>query len=377
MQNIRALINELSFKTGGEYQVFLLVEARESDCEDATWSNKALYDAVVTKTVPAEFIEIAHIYTESLLRTWYPAMPTSSAISGDVLEKFSWLAIQRFAHLNPSFAYYWNWDLNIRFTGHYQDLVFSLPKFAKRQPRKCLWERNERLYIPSLHGPYESTFRDKVEAESDPDAIVWEAPVIPEFQQHGPRPPPELAKNEHFKWGVGEDADLISLFPIFDPADTTWEGRNDIWGYKLGAGLPRRATWGTFSVVSKLLLDLMHVESMEGRFVNAQMAAPTVALLHALKAVYAPHPVWFETPWQGGDLQKFFNSGPRSEVGSGQRSSYGHSGRGSHVFWGQSTFDTESRVGAKLWDMWMGRWLDRVSAWFLLLLLLRVLRRES
>ncbi|OBT89587.1 hypothetical protein VE02_01735 [Pseudogymnoascus sp. 03VT05] len=349
--NIRALINELSFKTGGEYQVYLLVEIE--DCDDATWTDKSLYDAAVAKSVPPEFSEMAHIYTERLLRSWYPAMPSKADVGGPVLEKMQWLPIQRFAHLNPSYAYFWNWDLNVRFTGHYYDLAKSLPRFAQRQPRKCMWERNERLATPSLDGPYETVFRDKVEKESDPEGIIWDVPVVPEFTQQGPRrPAAEEAKNEHFMWGLGEKADLITLFPIFNPVGTTWSGRNDVWGYKHGKNLARRATAGTFGIASKKLLDLMQKESLEGRFLNSEMAAPTVALLHGLKAVYAPQPIWFEHAWIGDGLRKYFNSGPRKEVGSSQKSLYG-SGKRS-MLWEGSTFDTNSKAAAKLWDKWMG-----------------------
>lgn len=349
--NIRALINELSFKTGGEYQIYLLVEVE--DCDDEIWTNKELYDAVVAKAVPPEFSEIAHIYTERLLRSWYPAMPSAKAVGGPIFEKLQWLPIQRFAHLNPSFEHFWNWDLDVRFTGHYYDLATSLSRFAQRQPRKCLWERNERLASPALDGPYETAFRDKVEKEADPDAIIWDVPATPEIEQQGPRPPPGvLAKNEHYTWGVGEKADLITLFPIFNPVSTTWSGRNDVWGYKHGKNLQRRAATGTFGIASKKLLELMHKECFEGRFLNTEMAAPTVALLHGLKAVYAPQPIWFEDEWKSDDLRKYFNAGPRNVVGSSQKSLFGDGRKG--MFWEGSNFAANSKMAAKIWDKWMG-----------------------
>lgn len=353
--NIRALINELSFHTGGQYQVYLLAQADEADAPDEVWTDPKLYAKAVAKSVPAEFASITHLYTERLIRSWYPELPIEGTYDGAFNTTFSHLPIQRFAHLNPSFAYLLNLDINTRFTGHWYDFARSLPSFARRLPRKLIYEKSERLYIPSIHGPFDTQFRNYIEGTVDFNNVQWNAPVVPEFLQHGPRAPGELPQDEHHKWGVGEEADYIALSPIFKPRNTSWEGRGDIFGYINGTHLPRRAVWNTQALHSKLLLDTMHHEALQGRFLNSRMAAPTLAMLHNLKAVYAPIPVWMENAWEGDEADKIFNSGPRGVVGSTANSSYGGHGRPVGLFWGESTFDAESRAAEKMWDRFMGR----------------------
>ncbi len=359
--NLRALIKELSIHTGGEYQVFLLIRAHEDDTSFLTWKSAAHHEMAVRRSVPEEFRSITHIYSETLLRSWYLQLPRD--IHGNDFDtKFSHLALQRFAHLNPSFAYFFQTDLYTRFTGHWYDLLKSLPAFGLKVPRKLSWEKSERLYIPSLHGDYFRGFRDAVNGQvAYPEGVVWEAPKSGEFEQHGPRPPPQLAENEHYMWGVGEEADLITLAPIFDANATSWVGRGEVLGYKMEGQLPRRAFLGTEFLISKLLLDTMHAEALAGRFLNKEMAAATAALLHGLKVVAAPVPVYVEHAYTAGEAAEFFNSGPRHEVGRSAKSSYG---RESQEFWMESTYSRNSYAAAELWDQWMGRneWKYDVSA---------------
>ncbi|CRK23082.1 hypothetical protein BN1723_012892 [Verticillium longisporum] len=46
----------------------------------------------------------------------------------------------------------------------------------------------------------------------------------------------------------------------------------------------------------------MHVENLRGNHIASEMTPQTVALLHGLKTVFAPHPVWFDRPWNGHTL---------------------------------------------------------------------------
>lgn len=354
MQNMRALIKELSLHTGGEYQVFLLIEANENDANKKTWLDEELYRHVVERSVPPEFAPITYIYTESLLRTWYPALPPSSTLREPFHKTFLHLPLQRFAHTHPTFSNFMQLNINTRFTGHWYSLLSSLGPFARRQPRKLSWEKAERLYIPKLHGSYDTAFRDKVDSQQNyPDSVVWEhGREIPEFKQYGPRHGDELAVDEHYIWGVGEEADLISLSPIFNPNKTSWAGRGDVWNYKFGKHLRRRAIWGEEMMMSKLLLDVMHAEAVEGRFLNAKMAPATMALLHGLKVVAAPVPVWMEMPWNGEEMNQAFHTGSLGQLGNSAKSSYGVN---SESFWEEASYSPESRIAAELWDRFMGR----------------------
>ena len=165
-------------------------------------------------------------------------------------EEMQWLSVQKFARENPQFEYYWNWDLDSRYTGHHYDLLEKLATFGKAQPRKGLWERNERFYVSSVHGPYDSAFRKSVEIASGSDTI-WGSPPNVSVRSSGPVSPTIDSKEDKYAWGVDENADLISLSPIFNPINTTWFAKDGVFGYGGPEHIPRRASIGTHSRVVK------------------------------------------------------------------------------------------------------------------------------
>jgi len=55
--------------------------------------------------------------------------------------------------------------MNIGYTGHYYELFHQLGQWAKHQPRKGLWERNAKHYIPAIHNDWKS-FSDTVQEEN-------------------------------------------------------------------------------------------------------------------------------------------------------------------------------------------------------------------
>lgn len=351
-QNIRSIINELGLRSGGEYEVFLLVQVKDPSIK--LWTNNAVDNAAYEKAkrdlIPAEFQSIAHLWDDAVVQSWYPEIPKNVAN----VEKSQWLSVQRFANRHPSFDYFWNWEIDSRYTGHHYDLLTKIVDFARSQPRRGLWERNERFYIKDFHGPWLTKFRYTL-ADMYENNIVWGAPKVPDVTPVGPTPPPGAAKDEGYHWGVDEEADYISLAPIFNPENTGWNGSTDVWGYESGAdSLPRRATIITQSRCSRRLLDLMHRENLLGKHIGSQMTPQTVALLHSLKAVYAPHPVFMDREWDGETLQKWFNSGPKGESGSGNESPFG---------WGRedrfrgSTWYFKAEAAIKLFNHWMG-WED-------------------
>lgn len=139
---------------------------------------------------------------------------------------------------------------------------------------------------------------------ADPEAEPPQVPVGPA--------PPTTQEEDKFSWGVGEEADFITLLPMFDPRDTEWSYKDKIWNYVSGIHpeftgdnptdvnfehpkfkeLNRRAFINTVVRFSKGLLRAMHDENVVGRTMVAEMWPSTAALQHGLKAVYAPHPIW-------------------------------------------------------------------------------------
>ncbi|KAG5914216.1 hypothetical protein E4U42_000618 [Claviceps africana] len=346
-QVIRAMISELSLKSGGQYEVFLLVHCKDENRH--IFENDGEYQAVLNEAVPAEFHGITVLWNDKQVFDIYP-----DKFARDV-HNAQWLSVQKFSHDHPEFEFIWNWEMDFRYTGHHYDLLEGVASFAKKQPRKYLWERNERYYIPSIHGDYDTAFRQSV-AKAHGNETIWTPPAVPFVKPVGPKPPTSL-EEDHYKWGVGENADVITVGPMFNPVDSQWIIGNSVWGYTDAdhkpTDLPRRSTIVTHSRVSKRLLDIMHVENMRGNHVASEMTPQTVALLHGFKAVFAPHPVFMDRDWKGGFLQNWFNPGPRGESG----------GRGSPSGWGRerryqgTTWYYRAEPPNRLYNNWMG-WVD-------------------
>ena len=347
-QNIRSLITELALRSGGEFQVFLLVHVREDDI--AIWDDEETYQWVLNEHVPREFHGITTLWNNEAVWKVYTALTDENERS---VHSAQWLSVQKFSQDHPEFDYIWNWEMDARFTGHHYDFLGKLDTFAKKQPRRGLWERNERYYIPQLHGVYDTDFRKIVERVSGKET-VWGAPNLPFVNPVGPKPPVSKPEQDNYEWGVGEEADLITLGPIFNPVGSDWVIRDHVWGYKdeshKSTDLPRRTTIVTQSRVSKRLLDIMHVENLRGNHVASEMTPQTVALLHSLKAVFAPHPVFFDRPWNGTFLDAWFNPGPKGTAG----------GEGSAMGWGRerryqgSTWYYRTEPPMRMYNNWMG-----------------------
>ncbi|KAL1836020.1 hypothetical protein VTJ49DRAFT_5685 [Mycothermus thermophilus] len=357
-QVIRSLITELNLRSGGEFTVYLFVQIRDN--EHNLWTNEG-YQAALEAHVPAEFRSIAVLWDDALItRAYVAGLPSVKARK---VYHGQFLPVQLFSQTFREYEFVWNWEMDSRVVGHHYDVLTRMGEFARRQPRRGLWERNERYYIPSVHGDFDSAeFREQVEQRavgrrrigSGMGDLVWGAPKIPVVDPIGPEPPVEDPNEDDYTWGVGEDADLIELAPIFDPVNSNWVMRNTIWGYRSRefswGRLPRRATIVTQSRLSRRLLDVMHREDLRGNHAASEMVAQTVALLHGLKAVYAPMPVFFDRAWSGEQLDKWFNGGPGGQSGSfGSAFGWGQEGR-----FGGATWYYRATPPQRLYNNWMG-----------------------
>ncbi|KAI1850683.1 hypothetical protein JX266_003965 [Neoarthrinium moseri] len=349
-QIVRSLVTELSLRTGGQYQVFLFVQVKDNTI--GIWENQETYEWMLHQSVPKEFVDMTILWNDVATESTYSKLSSKQAS----VHVAQWLSVQKFAQEFTEFDYVWNWELDSRVTGHHYDFLEKLVAFAKKQPRRGLWERNERFYIPSVHGDYDTDFRKEVESHAV-NGSVWGPPTLPFIQPVGPEPPVSKPEDDDFKWGVGEEADLITLAPIFNPINSSWIGGTDVWGYNDSThdsqDLPRRATIITQSRVSRRLLDIMHVENLKGNHVSSEMTPQTVALLHGFKAVYAPMPVFFDRAWSGDRLAKWFNGGLNGESGGiGSAMGWGREGR-----YGGSTWYYRANPPQRLYNNWMG-WED-------------------
>ncbi|KAF4460080.1 hypothetical protein FALBO_13148 [Fusarium albosuccineum] len=350
-QVIRALVSELSLKTGGQYEVFLLVQVKDNGLR--IFDDDEVYQSVLSQSVPPEFRGMTILWNDEVVWNLYPKLTDPESKN---VHTAQWLSVQKFSQDYPEFDYVWNWEMDFRFTGHHYHLLDKLGEFVKKQPRKGMWERNERWYIPLYHGEYDTTFRKDVEGRHGSD-IIWGPPELSFINPIGPKPPVANPAQDNYEWGVGEDADVITVSPMFNPINSNWVIANQVWGYNdsthKSQDVPRRTTIVTQSRVSKRLLNIMHVENLRGNHVASEMTPQTVALLHGLKAVYAPHPVFMDRDWNGKFLNKWFNPGEKGDCG----------GRGSPMGWGRerryigSTWYYRAIPPNRLYNNWMG-WVD-------------------
>ncbi|KAK1754537.1 hypothetical protein QBC47DRAFT_219875 [Echria macrotheca] len=343
-QVIRSLITELSLQTGGEYEVFLFLHVKD---DTDIWASEEIYQQVIETHVPCEFWNMTILWNTEKVKQEYPELPSDALLVHN--SQFS--PVQIFMQEHQEFDYVWNWEMDSRVIGHHYDILSKLAKFAREQPRKGLWERNERYYIPSFHGDYNKDFRKTVEQLYAGDSI-WGAAQVPVVGPTGPEPPVS-SEDDDYEWGVGEEADLITLSPMFNPVHSDWILRGQIWGYgnrEFVGDLPRRATIITQVRASRRLMNIMHAENLRGNHLASEMVAQTVALLHGLKAVYVPMPVFFDRPWDGAQLARYFNGGPRGESGGfGSAMGWGREGR----FQG-STWYFRAVPPQRMYNNWMG-----------------------
>lgn len=342
--NLRSLVSELALLSGGEFHVHILVHVKDAGPEVLA-SPEARRAALKSSGLPAEFWGLAELWTESLMRTVYAAIPDPSArwralgaeelpadqrflqLPAHGVYRSTFMPVQWFSQRHPEYEYLWNWEMDVRFTGHWYHLLDRLDRWTTGQPRRGLWERSARFYVPSVHGSWDR-FVESTAALANASSSAAAAAA---------------AKEEE------EPADLITFSPLFDPQHTTWILRDDVTGYAAGAATPRRAAIITASRLSRRLLAAMHTENaVHGRAMFSEMFPASMALHHGLKAVYAPHPVFVDRRWPVGFLEKTLNNGAGGFTGGRRESVFGdreHNLRG-------STWYYDARFAAELYRGW-------------------------
>lgn len=384
--HLRAMIAELSLGSGGEYDIHLLVQVKD-EAKHPIWADEETYQQHLKQSVPEEFHGIATLWSETQMLMLYqgifdtyargPTLPAHGSYRG--LQ----MAMQHFAYKNPEYDFFWHWEIDIRYTGHYYNLFSQIDSWTKSQPRKGLWERNGRFYIPSVHGSWED-FKQMVRVQTEMgtdspnnmwsglngaktaadrpkvDKSIW-GPERPQdegdwFEADQDPQPPTTYERDKYSWGVEEDADLITFNPMFDPDGTTWFLANDITGYNTSEGLPpRRAAIVTSSRMSRRLLTTMHRETaFKKHHAFSEMWAPTTALHHGYKAVYVPHPMFVDREWPTEYLAGVMNAGRNGASGGARTSVFGER---EHNLLGMSWY-YNAGFAPNLWRRWLGFKVD-------------------
>lgn len=383
---LRSMISELTLASGGEYQVHFLIHVKDDNKQ--IWADENVYKEVLSNSLPAEFAGMGTLWSERQMGLIYGGVEESNyrglPVHGAYRSTF--MPVTYFAHQHPEFEYYWQWEMDVRYTGHYYHLFNQVSEWAEKQPRKGLWERNARFYVPSVHGSWEDfthTVRVQTEHGTNSKANTWSShlppnpnlaqPELQKPEKHiwGPEkpqdypdieidedviPPHTLMEDKH-EWGVGEPADLIVFNPLFDPDRTNWILNEDVTGYDRKNGLPpRRTAINTSGRLSRRLLETMHREQSHFRHTMfSEMWPGSCALHHGLKAVYAPHPVFVDRKWPVQYLAAIFNNGRNGASGGARLSVF--SDERQHNFLG-STWYYHAGFAPNLWKRWMGYRVD-------------------
>ena len=382
---LRSLISELSLQSGGEFNIHFLIHVKDDNLP--IWADPDLYASALTDALPEEFHGMGTLWSERQMGLIYGGLAESFYRDLPVhgVYRSTFMPMQYFAHKHSEYDYYWNWEMDVRYTGHWYHLFDTVRKWAKAQPRKGLWERNGRFYIPSVHGSWED-FKQMVRVQSEM------APQSPSNVWAGPRPgtpnaglggasqpkvdlpvwgpmsaddtspleedtvPPTSYEKDKYSWGVGEEADLITFNPMFDPDGTTWLLAEDVTGYNTTNGLPpRRTAIITASRLSRRLLHAMHKEvALHRHTMFSEMWPASCALHHGLKAVYVPHPVFIDRNWPTQYLANIMNGGKNGATGGARTSVFGDR---EHNFRG-TTWYYNAGFSGNLWRRWLGYRVD-------------------
>jgi hypothetical protein len=382
--NLRSLIAELAVTSGGRYDIHLLVQVK-NEAAHPVWADERIYQERIEEAIPEEFRGLVTLWSETQMLALYqgiydhfsrgPDLPVHGVYRGLSM------AMQYFAHKHTEYDYFWQWEMDVRYTGHYYDLFSKLENWSKAQPRKGLWERNSRFYFPSIHGTWED-FSQMARVQSQmgvvgadnvwkgmpglegksPDAdtkgqrTVW-GPLRPKddddwFEPGNDPVAPTSYEKDHYKWGVGEEADYIALNPIFNPDGTTWGLKDDITGFNRSEGLPpRRANIITTARMSRRLLTTMHkMTAFKKQFAFPEMWPATVALQHGFKAVSVPHPVYVDRAWPEAYMAQVYNNGRDGSSGGSRTSIFGDREHNMH---GLSWF-YNSGFAPNMYRRWLG-----------------------
>ena len=381
---LRSLISELALLSGGEYTVHFLIHVKDNDAQ--IWADHDMHQRVLNDALPAEFRGMGTLWSERQMGLIYGGLAESFYRDLPVhgVYRSSFMAMQYFAHQHPEYDYFWNWEMDVRYTGHWYHLFDTVRKWSKEQPRKGLWERNGRFYVPSVHGSWDD-FKQMVRVQTEMGTNnhnnIWSGPNTgkPRFpgdvQGKSDKPiwgpersvdddletkydvlPPTSYEKDKYEWGVGEEADLITFNPLFDPDGTTWLLAEDVTGYNTTTSLPpRRAAVITASRLSRRLLETMHRETaLKRHTMFSEMWPASVALQHGLKAVYAPHAEYIDRKWPTTYLAAVMNGGRNGASGGARTSVFGDR---EHNFRG-TTWYYNAGFAPNLWRRWLGFRVD-------------------
>lgn len=371
---LRAMISELSIASGGEYTVHFLIHVRDDSID--IFESEEVYNNILKTSLPSEFEGMGTLWSIPQMKEIYPPPFPDSLVnfSGGPLysayRSLHW-ALQWFATQHPEYDYFWQWEMDIRVTGHYYELLNQVSSWAENQPPEYLWERSSRLYISEL---YQDSYKN------------YGNSIVKEWKKKGLKPVsgPQLSERDRLPYAdskLGSSStptegmvDLITFNPLFDPTGSLWAFRDDITGYPFPPAErpPTRSALITVTRLSRRLLLQMHAETLQRkRTMFPEMFPASIAIQYGFRAVYAPMPIWMRHDWPARHADEVFNNVKISREGykmgmddHGEGYFHGEGGSvfgpGEHVFRGSSYYSNAAFAGG-LWRTWLGREEERAG----------------
>ncbi|KAK0537291.1 hypothetical protein OC834_000863 [Tilletia horrida] len=294
--NLRALISELSLNNPNTpYDIRILVEVKGRHL--AVFTSEWDRLKVLRSSVPREFWGLVELWTEDEMCALYPGL--TGKFLNDMFPQSSYraclMALQKFYLDHPEYDYVYNWEMDVRYIGNYLDFMEGIEEYSRKEPLHVGMDKYDTWFV-----------RNVTASENN-----W-------------------ADNTTIHTGRGEEADLITLGPIFDPRASGWFWEYDIQNYPLGQATDRRASIGTNMRMSRALLEAMNVVTAEAKKSTHCEAWPTTLVLHSqleistehsfypeagftyslplpFKGVFVPHPVYFRHEWDPEVLHSRIN----------------------------------------------------------------------
>ena len=366
--SLRALIAESSLATGGIFQVHFLIEVMGESHQ--FWEDEAIEKRLLDESLPEEFHGMGILWSSQQMTEFYPGLQESpiSISAQDSSERIAMMPVQHFAKRHPEFDFLWTWSTDTRYTNHIGELLSRMDEWSSHQPRKEIWERAARFYVPREHGSWNeyiqmihilSEHGHTNDAETSSSKSIWGAAPPSDGVADASKAieGTKLQSADAYEWGVDEPADLLTLSPIFDPASvTSWSPSTDVTGYNITTQYPpRRATIGQTLRLSRRLLLAMHSETANGkRHMASEMWPASVALHYGFKAVYVPHATYVDRKWPTDYLSAVLNAGADGGIVGGRSSVFGSSRKAvlDGLSWGSDGRD--GGFSRRLWKRWLG-----------------------
>ncbi|KAK3312858.1 hypothetical protein B0H66DRAFT_485505 [Apodospora peruviana] len=348
MHYIRSLIVEASLRTGGEYQVILLVDMHNHPVDILASKENYLEALRVDAGVPKEFLGMAVLWDSQLLKSWYPDIKEHRTIFQ------VYQPTQLFALHYPEFDHYWQLELDMRITSDAGAFLDQLSEFARMEPRKQSLERAMFQHMQPRIGDYES-FVSAVDAANNGSTHAWGPLRLPDIDPIGPEPPTADPRDDNFKWGVGEDADVIvTSYCTNASVAYHWQYRNWIHGFQTGKKTPMIFCPPAIMRSSRNALLVIHeAQHVQALRIPSEATPPSFALWHGLKLSFPQHPVfyWAKNGAEDEFQDAWWKGGPKnSSTGAGPDVTDHPRGWGLSYWW-------QSVWSRQLYDAWEGRQL--------------------